>query len=152
MVRGRNLSEIARKLHFNEYLFLGKGEEQGWGRDNDYILANTLEAFIGALYLDSGIDMATAFIEKHIFSTLEQIVENKLFKDFKTLIQEYAQAEFDITPTYQVLEETWPDHNKNFVVGVFLWEKCIGKWEWSSKKKAQEKAAENGYNDLISSK
>lgn len=152
MVRGRNLSGVARKLGFDKYLFLWKGEEQWGGRDNDYILANTLEAFIGALYLDSGLELTEDFIKKHIYSTLEQIIKHKLFKDFKTLIQEQAQADFDITPTYQVLEEDWPDHSKNFIVGVYLKEKCIGKWEGSSKKKAQEKAAENGYTYINSSK
>jgi len=148
LVRGRNLAEIAKKLKFDQYLFLGKGEEISWGRNNDYILANTLEAFIGALYLDSGIENATQFIESHIYTTLSVILEKKLFKDFKTLVQEYAQAEFDITPTYDVLEESWPDHDKSFVVGVYLWEKEIGKGEGSSKKKAQEQAAQDGYNNI----
>lgn len=152
MVRGRNLSGIARKLHFNEYLFLWKGEEQWWGRDNDYILANTLEAFLWALYLDSGFEITEIFIKTHIYSTLEEIIKHRLFKDFKTLIQEQAQADFDITPTYQVLEEDGPDHSKNFIVWVFLAEKCVWKGEGSSKKKAQEKAAENGYNHINSSK
>jgi len=150
IVRGRNLSGIAKKLNFDEYLFLGKGEEQSGGRENDYILANTLEAFIGALYIDKGLEEATSFIRARIYSTLPDIIRNKLFKDYKTLIQELAQAEHDITPTYQVLNEEGPDHNKNFKVWVFLEDKCVGEGEGTSKKKAQEKAAENGYNTLIS--
>lgn len=148
LVRGRNLSQVAKNLHFEEYLFLGKGEENSGGRNNDYILANTLEAFIGALYLDSGIHVATEFIEKYIYTTLPTILEKKLFKDFKTLVQEYAQAEFEITPTYKVLEESGPDHDKNFTVGIYLWEKHIGTGTGSSKKKAQESAAQDGYNTI----
>lgn len=148
LVRGRNLSEVAKKMNFHDYLFLWKGEEISWWRENDYILANTVEAFLWALYLDLGIEEATLFVEKEIYSTLPRILEQKLFKDFKTLIQEYAQAEFEITPTYKVLEETWPDHDKKFIVGVYLWEKKIGEWAWTSKKKAQEKAAQDGYNTI----
>lgn len=148
LVRGRNLSQVAKSLSFSEYLFLWKWEEAGGWRDNDYILANTLEAFIGALYLDCGINVATDFIEKNIYTTLDEILSKKLFKDFKTLVQEYAQAEFDITPTYQVLSESWPDHNKQFEVGIFLKDKQIWVWEGSSKKKAQEKAAQSGYNSI----
>lgn len=148
LVRGRNLAWVAKKLWFQEYLFLWKGEEKSWGRENDYILANTVESFIGALYLDSGYDIAKNFIENHIYSTLEHILENKLFKDFKTLLQEFTQAERDITPHYEVLSESGPDHNKNYLVWVFLKEDKIWEWEGSSKKKAQEKAAENAYLQL----
>ncbi|MDD3302197.1 MAG: ribonuclease III [Candidatus Gracilibacteria bacterium] len=145
LVRGKNLALISRKLGLNNYLFLGKGEELGGGRDSDYLLANTLEAFIGALYMDLGIDDAKKFINTHIYTTLDDIIENKYFKDFKSLIQEYVQAEFDITPTYEVLLEEGPDHDKNFKVGVFIGEKQIGEGSGSSKKKAQEDAAKNAY-------
>jgi len=148
LVRGRNLSEVAKKMNLNKYLFLWKWEENWGWRNNDYILANTLEAFIWALYLDLWLEVATNFIEKNIYSTLSYILENKLFKDFKTLIQEYAQAEFEITPIYKVIEESWPDHDKQFLVGVYLWEDEIGKWKWSSKKKAQEQAAQDGYTNI----
>lgn len=148
LVRGRNLAEVAKALSFDTYLFLWKWEELSGGRGNDYILANTVEAFLWAVYLDLGIEAATDFTEKYIYSTLSHILENKLFKDFKTLVQEYAQAEFDITPTYDVLEESGPDHSKHFVVGIFLWDKKIGQGTGSSKKKAQESAAQDGYNTI----
>lgn len=145
LVRWKNLALISRKLGLNNYLFLWKGEELWWWRDSDYLLANTLEAFIWALYMDLWIDDAKKFINTHIYTTLDDIIENKYFKDFKSLIQEYVQAEFDITPTYEVLLEEWPDHDKNFKVWVFIWEKQIWEWSWSSKKKAQEDAAKNAY-------
>ena len=145
LVRGRNLAEVAKRLGFMEYLFLGKGEEKSGGRENDYILANAVEAFIWALYLDNWYDVARDFIENHIYGTLPHILENKLFKDFKTLLQEYTQAEKDITPHYDVISESGPDHNKSYVVWVFLKEKKIGEWTGTSKKKAQESAAESAY-------
>lgn len=148
LVRGRNLSQIAKSLNFQKYLYLWKWEEKSWWRENDYILANTVEAFIWALYLDSGIGAAENFIEKHIYSTLSHIMENKLFKDYKTLLQEKIQAEQDITPHYELISESWPDHDKNFLVGVYAWKQKLGEWSWSSKKKAQESAAENWYLQL----
>lgn len=150
LVRGRNLSQIAKKLHFQEYLYLGKWEEKSGGRDNDYILANTVEAFIGALYLDSGFEKAKEFILKNIYITLEDILKNKLFKDYKTLLQEHVQANGEATPHYEVLWDTGPDHEKLFLVWVFVWKNKIWEWTWSSKKKAQEKAAENAYTTIIS--
>lgn len=150
LVRWRNLSEVAKKLWFQEYLFLGKWEEKSGGRENDYILANTLEAFIGAVYLDIGFKKAEEFIIQNIYITLPHILENKLFKDFKTLLQEYTQANSDITPHYEVLEESWPDHNKSYLVWAFLEKNKIWQGEWSSKKKAQEKAAENAYLQFTS--
>jgi len=145
LVRWKNLALISRKLGLNNYLFLWKWEELWWWRESDYLLANTLEAFIWALYMDLWIDDAKKFINTHIYTTLDDIIENKYFKDFKSLIQEYVQAEFDITPTYEVILEEWPDHDKNFKVWVFIWEKQIWEWSWSSKKKAQEDAAKNAY-------
>lgn len=148
LVRWSNLSKVARTLEFPGYLFLGKWEEKSGGRDNDYLLANVVEAFIGALYLDKGFEESELFINTHIYTTLEDILNNNLTKDFKTMIQEYAQAQYDITPTYKVLEESGPDHDKSFLVGVFLDEKQIWKWQGSSKKKAQEDAAKNAYNSF----
>lgn len=150
LVRGRNLSQVAKKLDFQEYLYLWKGEEKSGGRDNDYILANTLEAFIGAIYLDTWFEKAKQFILENIYSTLADILEKKLFKDFKTLLQEYVQGNNEATPHYEVLQDSGPDHEKEFLIWVYIWEKKIGEWKWSSKKKAQEKAAENAYTSITS--
>jgi len=149
LVRGRNLAEVAKKLNFQEYLFLWKWEEKSWWRENDYILANTVESFIWALYLDLWYEVAWDFIEKYIYSTLDDILDKKLFKDFKTLLQEHSQAIFDITPHYEVLSDSGPDHDKNFSIWVYLKDKLIGEWSGTSKKKWQEKAAENAYLQLI---
>ena len=145
LVRWKNLSSVAKRLWIQEHLLLWKWEELSWGRENEYILANTVESFLWALYLDAGMIEATKFVNTYIYTTLDNILKNNLFKDFKTLIQEYAQAQYDITPTYKVLDDSWPDHDKNFLVWVFLWEKKVWEWNGSSKKKAQEDAAERWY-------
>lgn len=147
LVRWRNLAIVSKTLWFSDYLFLGKWEDLGWGRESDYLLANTLEAFIWALYLDLWLEKAREFINRNVYVTLQSIFESNNFKDFKSLIQEYAQAEFDITPTYDVLLEEWPDHDKNFKVWVYLWETLIWTGFWSSKKKSQEEAAKNAYEN-----
>lgn len=148
LVRGRNLADISKKLWFPEQLILWRGEKLSWWKENNYLLANVVEAVIGAIYIDLWIEQSKIFIDRYIYSTLEDILDNNLTKDFKTLIQEYAQAEFDITPHYQVINESWPDHDKDFTVWVYLAEKKIWEWNGSSKKKAQETAAEHGYNNI----
>ncbi len=150
LVRGRNLASIARELNIWDYLLLWKWEDKWWGRENNYILANTIEAIIWAIYLDLWIKEAREFVEKYIYSTIEKILKNQEIKDYKTVIQEYAQEKFDITPTYEVIEEKWADHQKNFMVWIFFDKEMKASWEWTSKKKAQEKAAENCYKKFIS--
>lgn len=148
IVRWTNLSKVARKLDFAQYLVMWKWEEKTWWRDNDYLLANVVESLLWAIYIDLWIDTATIFINKYIYPSINEILENNLTKDYKTTIQEYAQAEYDITPNYKVINESWLDHDKTFEVWVYLWEKNIWTWIWSSKKKAQEKAAENWFNNI----
>lgn len=148
LVRGKNLSKVARNLKFSEYLLLGKWEEKTWWRENDYILANTVEAVIWAIYIDLWIDKAKEFILKYIYITLASILENNLTKDYKTIFQEHSQAVYEITPDYKLISDFGPDHDKLFEVWVYLDEKEFWTWKWSSKKKAQEKAAENAYLKL----
>ncbi|MDP2090713.1 MAG: ribonuclease III [Candidatus Gracilibacteria bacterium] len=148
LVRGTNLAKTAKNLNFADYLVLGKGEELTGGRKNDYLLANVVESIIGAIYIDLGIDVATIFINKNIYPYVNDIIENNLVKDYKTTIQEHAQAVFEITPNYIVLSESGLDHDKTFEVGVYLGDKMIGKGTGSSKKKAQEKAAQDGFNNI----
>ena len=149
IVRWTNLSKIAIDIWLPKLLLLWKWEEMSGWRANNYILANVVESLIWAIYLDLWFKEVKKFIDINIYPTIKDILKNNLTKDYKTLIQEYAQAKFDITPNYNIISESWPDHDKNFVVWVFLKEKLIWKGEWTSKKKAQEKAAENGYNKLI---
>ena len=149
LVRWKNLAKVAKNLSFKDYLYLWKWEEKTWGRENDYILANCVEALLWAIYLDLGMQKAKEFVMKNIYIYLDEILENNLTKDYKTLFQEEAQAEYEITPKYKLLNESWPDHNKTFEVWVFIWEKMIDTWKGSSKKKAQEDAAYNAYNKIF---
>ena len=149
LVRGKNLAKVANVLKLNELLFLWKWEEKTWWRKNDYILANTVEALLWAIYLDQWYQKAKEFVYKYIYSRLNEILEKNLTKDFKTLFQELSQAEYEITPNYKVLDESGPDHDKTFEVWVYVGDKQIATWKWSSKKKAQENAAENAYNLLF---
>jgi ribonuclease-3 len=122
---------------------LSSGEEKEKGKARKYILSDTFEAFIGSLYLDQGYEVTRKFIEKNLIERkLPEIIEKKLFKDPKSLFQEKSQEIVAITPVYQVLEESGPDHMKLFVVGVFLGEELIAKGDGSSKHEAELKAAE----------
>jgi ribonuclease III len=143
LVRGRNLAEISEKLHFAHAIQLSRGESLAWGQDNPYILANTLEAMIGAIYLDQGFDAAKGFILSHIYSTLPHILEQGLYVDPKSYLQEYTQAVWWVTPTYTVVSEEWADHNKHYVISASLGGITLGEGKGSSKKKWEQDAAEN---------
>ncbi len=138
-----NLSEVASRLGLNDFLLLSKGESKDMGRARQVILANTMEAVIGAMYLDQGYFVAAEFIKKNIISDLENVIKNKLYKDPKSLFQEQSQEKTGITPVYKVLNESGPDHDKVFEVGVYLGEELVGKGSGPSKQEAEQKAAED---------
>ncbi|MEK7629195.1 MAG: ribonuclease III [Patescibacteria group bacterium] len=138
-----NLSEVAGVLEFNDFLLLSKGEAKDMGRARQVILANTMEAIIGAIYLDHGYETVAKFINKNILCDLEKIIKSKSYKDSKSLFQEQSQEKFGITPNYKVLNETGPDHDKVFEVGVYLNEDMVGKGSGPSKQEAEQKAAES---------
>lgn len=143
LVNARQLSETAKELNFNDFLLLSRGEAREMGKARLYILANTFEAFIGALYLDLGYKTCQDFIEKYLIVKLPEIIKKGLFKDAKSRFQEEAQERVGITPTYKILEEWGPDHAKHFIVGVFLDEELVAKGEGSSKQEAELEAAQN---------
>jgi ribonuclease-3 len=144
LVSAKTLGKVAMELGLNDFLLLSKGEEKETGKARQYILANTLEALIGAVYLDQGYLVAKNFVEKNLIeSKLPEIIEKELFKDPKTKFQEEAQERVKITPVYKVLKEWGPDHAKHFLVGVFLGNELVAKGEGSSKQEAEEEAAKN---------
>lgn len=144
LVNSKMLSKIAKELGFNDFLLLSKGESKELGKARKYILANTLEAIIGAAYLDIGYKSCKEFIEKYLIKELPEIIEKGLYKDSKSRFQEKSQEKTGITPTYKTLKEWGPDHDKHFVIGVFLENKLIAEGEGSSKQEAEEEAAKNG--------
>lgn len=143
LVNTQMLARIAERLNFNDYLYLSKGESREAGRGRQYILANTFESFVGAVYLDREYQSAKDFILKVLIPELDGIIKNKLWRDAKSLFQEAAQERVAVTPTYEVLEESGPDHAKTFKVGVYLGKELVADGEGSSKNEAQQKAAEN---------
>jgi len=142
LVNSKMLSKIAEQLAFNDFILLSRGEEKDTGRARQFILANAVEALIGAIYLDKGYKVADEFIIKNIVKELPIVLEKKLYRDPKSSFQEQSQDKVGITPTYDVLEESGPDHDKHFVVGVYLEEELIAKGSGSSKQEAQEEAAQ----------
>lgn len=144
LVNAKMLSRISQEIGFNDFLLLSQGEIKETGKARQYILANTFESFIGSLYLDQGIEICKDFITKHLIKELPQIIEERLFEDDKSNFQKQAQEKVSITPTYNVLEESGPDHNKKFVVGVFLGKDLVAKGEGFSKQEAEEAAAKQG--------
>lgn len=110
-------------------------------------MANTFEAFLGAIYLDLGYAAAKSFVEKHVYSTLSEILEKELHVDPKSYLQEISQAKYGTTPTYEVLKESGSDHSKSYTVGAYIGTNHIGTGIGSSKKKAQQEAAENALSE-----
>lgn len=143
LVRGRNLAEIAARLHFSDAIQLSRGEAIAAWHENPYILANTLEAMLGALYLDQGFEITKQFILRHIYATLPHILEKGLYVDPKSYLQEFTQWVWGTTPNYRVTDETGEDHNKVYTVTVYLEDMPLGVGKGSSKKKAEQDAAEN---------
>lgn len=134
------LSGVARQLGFGRYLMLGRGEEKTGGRDKPKILADAFEAIVAAVYLDGGFQASWDLVERLLTERI-QAAELKNFYDFKTRLQETAQARLKATPTYRVVQEHGPDHDKRFVVAVTIgedeWARAVGK----SKKEAEQMAA-----------
>lgn len=148
VVRGQMLSKIAVEMELDDYLLLSRGERKDTGKARQYILANAVEAVLGALYLDGGYEAAKAVIDTFIVSKLDEVVEKGLHVDNKSKFQELAQEQFRITPTYQVLEEIGLDHEKEFTVGAFLGTKMVGKGNGRSKQEAQQSAAKIALQEL----
>ena len=141
LVNTQNLAKIAGNLGFEDYLLLSKGEAKDTGKARQYILANTLEAFLGALYLDRGLKRVSQFVESNLLSDLPRILKEGTWRDAKSQFQEIAQEKLKITPTYKILKEGGPDHVKYFVTGIFLENELVAEGEGSSKQEAEEKAA-----------
>jgi ribonuclease-3 len=144
LVNTVSLAETAKDLKINDYLLLSKGEAKDTGRARQYILADTVEAIIGAIYLDQGYEMAEQFIADYILYKVKEIVAKNLWQDAKSSFQEKAQEFTSTTPDYEVLSEIGPDHNKKFTVGVFIGDEQVATGDGHSKQEAEQKAAREG--------
>ena len=142
LVNRKMLASVSKTLGLENYLLMSKGERKDTGKARQYISANTLEAVIGAIYLDRGYKKAQKFITETIISHMDDVLADKLYQDPKSKFQEEAQEKVGVTPSYRVMKEWGPDHDKHFVVGVYLGEEKVAEGEGTSKQSAQRKAAE----------
>ena len=148
MVDEAGLYEVALRLGLGEYLLLGKGEEQSRGREKPSILADTTEALIGAIYLDSGFDIAMEIIKRLFSSLLERVGTEELVHDFKSLLQEYSQQSCKTLPRYRLIKETGPAHDRSFQVALSLKGEVLAQGEGRSKKEAEQNAAREAFLKL----
>lgn len=142
LVKTATLASVAKELGLGEALMLSKGEEANGGRENEGLLADVLEAVIGALYLDQGYSAVVTFITENILQLVDTIIEEKSYRDAKSHLQELVQSKHLRAPKYTVLSETGPDHDKHFVVTVSVAAKEVGRGEGKSKQQAQQQAAQ----------
>lgn len=148
LVKTTTLAQIAEEIGLSESLYMSKGEKRTGGHHNPSLLADTFEAVLGALYLDQGYDAVYDFLNEKLFPKFEVIKKNQLHRDFKSSFQELVQAQGNPTPTYKVLSESGPDHQKEFTVGVFIDTREIAQASGSSKQKAEESAAKAALEKL----
>jgi len=142
LVRTESIGAAGHRLGFGDMLRLSRGEKRGTDRARDQILANCFEAVVGAIYLDQGYDAVAKFIDTNILSTFKDILDNGLWLDHKSRLQEEVQSRDGLTPVYKVMSEVGPDHDKIFTVGVFVGDVLKGQGAGPSKQDAQQKAAE----------
>lgn len=141
------LSEVAADIGMNDFLLLSRGEAKDTGRARGILLANAIEALIGAIYLDQGYEVAQKFIERFLFPKMDEIMKNKLWRDPKSTLQEKAQEAEGSTPYYSVIKETGPDHDKQFVVGVYVKDTLLAQGGGKSKQEAEQDAARNALEE-----
>jgi len=141
LVNATTCAEVASTLSVNDFLLLSRGEAKDVGRARQYILANTLEAVIGAVYLDQGIDVVKKFILDNFSPLIDEIISKGAWIDSKSRFQERAQDVEGVTPSYKTIREVGPDHDKKFTVGVYLKDNLVATGEGDSKQEAEQKAA-----------
>jgi len=148
VVSEASLSEISRGLRVDNFILVGKGEEYSGGRSKKTILADCLEAIIGAYYLDSGFPAAERFIRAMLVPEINKVLENRHAKDYKTLLQELVQKRMKTYPKYRVVQKTGPDHDKTFWIEVHVGDRSFGAGKGKNKKEAEQEAARLAYEAL----
>lgn len=142
LVNSNTLADTSTELGVEPFLYLSKGEARDKNtKARRYILANCYESLVGAIYLDQGYQAASDFIHRNLIPKLPNILSNELYIDAKSKFQEIAQDKLKVTPSYRVISEVGPDHNKIFTIGVYLGEELVAKSTGSSKQEAQTNAA-----------
>lgn len=149
IVKTKSLAEAAEKLNLGEYLKLSRGEELGGGRKNPQLLANTFEAFLGAVFLDQGLKGAEKLVNQVLLPIFVDELKSGPPKDAKSQLQELVQNQVKQSPHYKIIETHGPDHAKKFVVGVFIQSKEAGRGKGSSKQEAEEQAAAEALEKML---
>lgn len=144
-----SLSEVAKKIELGTHILLGRGEEATGGRDRISILADAFEAVIAAIYLDGGIENARKFVLTQMDEIIQDSIKGRIFRDYKTHLQEVIQSQGESNIVYDLVEEIGPDHNKRFVMQVRLNEEILGTGEGKSKKEAEQSAAKQALRRMI---
>lgn len=148
VVKTTSLAEEVVTLKLGDYLILGHGEEKTGGRNKEYLLANLYESLVGGIYFDGGMKKAAKFIEDTLFEKIKKTVEKKDYTDSKTRLQEIAQQHYKLTPTYTIIQESGPAHERTYVAAVLIGDKQLSDGSGSSKQKAEEAAAEKALGQL----
>lgn len=148
IVKTTALGKTAQDLGFGQLLFLSRGEEDSGGRKNISLLADSFEAFLGALYLDQGIEQAKKFLHAYLFPQIEAIIKNKSYIDFKSYLQEIVQEQIKISPLYEVTKSEGPDHDRTFYISVKAEGKELGKGKGKSKQEGEQAAAKDALEKM----
>jgi ribonuclease-3 len=143
LVNYQILAKVAEKIGLQNFILMSRGEKKDTGKAREVILANAMEALIGAIYLDAGLEKMRPFVDKFVMSNLDLVLKNKSYKDAKSELQEVVQEKFKLTPTYDVLEEVGPAHKRVFKMGVYFGKKLIADGSGASKQEAELEAAKN---------
>jgi ribonuclease-3 len=144
LVNSTMLASVSNDIGLEDYLLLSRGEAKDTGRARQYILANTFESLVGAIYMDQGYAEADKFISRVLLPKTGEIEEKRLWIDSKSFFQEKAQEMTGITPSYKTLKSQGPDHDKEFTVGLYLGDLLVAEGKGKSKQEAETDAARNG--------
>ncbi len=143
LVNYQILARVAEQIGLQQFILMSRGEKKDTGKAREVILANAMEALIGAMYLDQGFSATRPFVKKFVMINLDEVLKTKSYRDAKSELQEFVQDKFKLTPTYKVLDEVGPAHKRVFTMGVYFGEKMIAKGEGTSKQEAEIEAAKN---------
>ena len=149
LVNYQILARVAEAIDLQDFILMSRGERKDTGRAREVILANAIEAVIGAMYLDQGMAATHAFVKKFVMANLDEVLKTRSYKDAKSELQEVVQEKFRVTPTYRVMGEEGPAHKRVFTMGVYFGEKFIAKGEGPSKQDAEVEAAKNALKKVM---
>lgn len=143
LVNYQILAKVAERIGMQKFILMSRGEKKDTGRAREVILANAMEALIGAIYLDQGFEKMRPFVREFVMGNLDEVLKNKTYKDAKSELQEIVQEKLKLTPTYKMIEETGPAHKRIFTMGVYYGDKLMAKGNGPSKQEAELEAAKN---------